>query len=164
MSEGTSLRWAPAAELGLQVMPLVFKLADSLRQTDSSTRATEFRAVEGEAATMGLGVNMEKIGVDERNRIRPRLKTSKLGMMAVAASATEKNLTSKEGFSPERCEALGIEIARMHGPKSQRAPLWRPTIPHVQWLATSFPDAPQSFRARGTYRGRRRMNADVRCM
>src|ERR1035438_1112295 len=49
-------------------------------------------------------------------------------MMAVAASATEKNLTSKEGFSPERREALGIEIARMHGPKSQRAPLCRLTI------------------------------------
>jgi hypothetical protein len=51
------------------VTPLVFKLADSLRQTDSSTRASEFRAVEGEAATMGLGVNMEEIGVDERNRV-----------------------------------------------------------------------------------------------
>ena len=69
MSEGSSLCWAPAAKLGLQVTPLVFKLADSLRQTDSSTRAAEFRAVEGEAATMGLGVNMEEIGVDERNRI-----------------------------------------------------------------------------------------------
>jgi hypothetical protein len=51
------------------VTPLVFKLADSLRQADPSTRATEFCAVEGEAAAMGLGVNMEEIGVDERNRV-----------------------------------------------------------------------------------------------
>ena len=69
MSEGTSLCRAPAAKLGLQVTPLVFKLADSLRQADPSTRATEFCAVEGEAAAMGLGVNMEEIGVDERNRV-----------------------------------------------------------------------------------------------
>ncbi len=67
--EGSSLSWVPAAELGLQVTPLVFKLANSLRQTDSSTRATEFCAVEGEAATIRLGANVKEIGVDERNGV-----------------------------------------------------------------------------------------------
>jgi hypothetical protein len=76
-------------------------------------------SVEGAVATLRLRVNVEEIGVDERDGVRPGLETVKLGMMAVAASATDKNLTSKKSFPPERREALGIEMARMHGPESQ---------------------------------------------
>jgi hypothetical protein len=56
--ESTNQGWAPATELGLQVTPLVFELADRFRKTHSSTRATELRAIESEAATLRLGVNM----------------------------------------------------------------------------------------------------------
>jgi hypothetical protein len=119
--QGASERWAPAAELGLQMAPLEFELADGFEKTRASTRATELRAVESEAATQGLGVNVSEVGVDERDRIRPGLEAAKLGMMAIAASATLKDLASKECFPPERCEALGIEISRVDGPESHDA-------------------------------------------
>ena len=63
--QGASERWAPATELGLQVTPLVFELADRFRKTHSSTGATELRAIESEAATLRLGVNMKEVRVDE---------------------------------------------------------------------------------------------------
>jgi len=119
--QGASERWAPAAELGLQVTPLEFELADGFEKTHASTRATELRAVESEAAKHGLGVNVSEVGVDECDRVRPGLKAAKLGMMAIAASATLKDLASKERFPPERCKALGIEISRVDGPESHEA-------------------------------------------
>jgi hypothetical protein len=67
--ESTSQGWAPATELGLQVTPLVLELADRFRKTHSSTWATELRAVESEAATPGLGVNMKEIRVYERDGV-----------------------------------------------------------------------------------------------
>ena len=122
VAERTSQRRAPPAELGLQVTPLVFELADGLRKTDSSERAADLRAVEGEAAAPRLGVNMKEVGVDECDGVRPCLESVKLGMMAIAARATEKDLASKEGFPPESRETLGIEIARMDGPESHGLP------------------------------------------
>jgi hypothetical protein len=119
--QGASERWAPAAELGLQVTPLEFELADGFEKTHASTRATELRAVESEAATQGLGVNVSEVGVDECDRVRPGLEAAKLGMMAIPASATLKDLASKERFPPERCEARGIEISRVDGPESHDA-------------------------------------------
>jgi hypothetical protein len=118
VSESASKRRAAAAELALQVTPLEFELADGFRKPDSGTRASELRAVEREAATLRLGVNMNEIGVDECDGVRPELEAVKLGMMAVAASAAEKDLTSQERFSPERREALRIEITRVQGPES----------------------------------------------
>jgi hypothetical protein len=63
--ESTSQGGAPASELGLQVTPLVFELADRFRKTHSSTWAAELRAIESEAATLCLGVNMKEVRVDE---------------------------------------------------------------------------------------------------
>ena len=119
--QGASERWAPAAELGLQVTPLEFELADGFEKTHASTRATELRAVESETATQGLGVNVSEVRVDECDRVRPGLEAAKLRMLAIAASATLKDLASKERFPPERCEALGIEISRVDGPQSHDA-------------------------------------------
>ena len=119
--ERPSQRWAPTAQLGLQVTPLVFELADGFRKTHPSTGATELRAVECKAATLRLSVNMKEVGVDECDRIWPSLKTAKLGMMAIAARTTEKHLTSEERFPPERREALGVEVARVDGPESHEA-------------------------------------------
>jgi hypothetical protein len=119
--ESASQGWAPTSQLGLQATPLVFELADGFRKTHSSTWATELRAVEGEAATLRLGVNMKEICVDECDGVWLGLKTAKLGMMAIAARTTEKHLTSKERLAPERREALGVEVARMDGPESHEA-------------------------------------------
>jgi hypothetical protein len=69
VSESASQCWTPVAKLGLQVTPLVFELTDSFRNPHSSTGATELRAIEGEAATLRLGVNMKEVGVDECNRV-----------------------------------------------------------------------------------------------
>ena len=107
----------------MQVTPLEFELADGFEKTRASTRATELRAVESEAAAQGLGVNVNEVGVDECDRVRPGLEAAKLGMMAIAASATLEDLASKERFPPERCEALGIEISRVDGPESHDASL-----------------------------------------
>jgi len=126
--QGARERWAPAAELGLQVTPLEFELADGFEKTHASTRATELRAVESEAATLRLGVNVSEVGVDECDRVRPGLEAAKLGMMAIAASATLKNLASKERFPPERCEALGIEISRVDGPESHDPSFVQPNV------------------------------------
>ena len=94
---------------------------DGFEKTHASTRATELRAVESETATQGLGVNVSEVRVDECDRVRPGLEAAKLRMMAIAASATLKDLASKERFPPERCEALGIEISRVDGPQSHDA-------------------------------------------
>jgi len=126
--QGARERWAPAAELGLQVTPLEFELADGFEKTHASTRATELRAVESEAATLRLGVNVSEVGVDECDRVRPGLEAAKLGMMAIAASATLKDLASKERFPPERCEALGIEISRVDGPESHDLSFVQPNV------------------------------------
>jgi hypothetical protein len=67
--ERASQRRAPAAKLGLQVTPFVFELADGFRKADSSTRATDLRAVEGEAATPRLCMYVKKVGVDERDGV-----------------------------------------------------------------------------------------------
>jgi hypothetical protein len=93
--EGTSQSGAPGAEFCLQVTPLVFELADGFRKTVSGTRIAEFRAVEREAATLRLGVNMKEVGIDECDGVRSGLKTVKLRMVEIGARATEKDLTSK---------------------------------------------------------------------
>jgi hypothetical protein len=93
--EGTSQSWAPGAEFGLQVTPLVFELADSFWKTHSGTRAAELRAVKVEAAALCLGENVKEVGIDECDGVRPGLKTVKLGMVEIAARTTEKDLTSK---------------------------------------------------------------------
>jgi hypothetical protein len=126
--QGASERRAPAAELGLQVTPLEFELAGGFEKTRASARAAELRAVEGEAATHRLGVNVSEVGVDERDRVRPGLEAAKLGMMAIASSATLKDLASEERFPPERREAPGIEISRVDGPESHDAFLVSPRI------------------------------------
>jgi hypothetical protein len=66
-------------------------------------------------------VNVSEVGVDECDRVRPGLEAAQLGMMAIPASATLKDLASKERFPPERCKALGIEISRVDGPESHDA-------------------------------------------
>ena len=76
---GASQGRAPGAKLGPQVTPLVFELADGFRKTRPGARAAELRAVEDEAAALRLGVNMGEVGVDERDGVRPVLKTAKLG-------------------------------------------------------------------------------------
>jgi hypothetical protein len=119
----TSQGRAPATELGLKVMPLVFELADRFRKTHLGTGAAKLRAIELEAATPRLRVNMEEVRVDERDGVRPGLKSAKLGMMAIAARPPKKHLTGKERFPPERREALRVEVTRMDGPESQGAVL-----------------------------------------
>jgi len=113
VSQGASERWAPAAELGLQVTPLEFELADGFEKTHASTRATELRAVESEAATQGLGVNVSEVRVDECDRVRPGLEAAKLWMMAIAASATLKDLASKERFPPENRRVIRVNWRRI---------------------------------------------------
>ena len=119
--EGAGKCRAAAAELGLQVTPLEFKLADGLGKAHAGTRATELSAVESEATTLRLSVNVSEVGIDECDRVRPGLEAVKLGMMAIAASAPEKNLASKERFAPEGRESPGIEITRVDGPESHEA-------------------------------------------
>jgi hypothetical protein len=125
--QGAAERWAPAAELGLQMMPLEFELADGFEKTRAGTTAPELRAVESKAAPQGLGVNVSEVGVDECDRVRRGLEAAKLGMMAIAARAALKDFASKERFPPERGEAPGIEISRVDGPESHDAFLVQPT-------------------------------------
>jgi hypothetical protein len=63
--EGASQCWTSGAKFGPQMTPLVFELAEGFGKTHSGTRAAELRTVERETATLRLGMNMEKVGIDE---------------------------------------------------------------------------------------------------
>jgi len=89
---------------------------DENRHVDS--HAADLAAVKGVATGHCFGMNALQVGTDRGARRRLRAKTLKLRMTPIAASVSAQHCPSQQRLSPQRDEALRIEVSRMQLPKS----------------------------------------------
>lgn len=82
--------------------------------------------VEPVPAPSRLGVYAGQIRIDRCQRCGVRAEALELRMMPVAPGAALKNGLGEQGFTPERHQTLGVQVARVNGPDPQEP--WRLAI------------------------------------
>ena len=105
-------------QFSAQMLPFVKQLSVGFFEDDYLRAAADFRAVEFVAAPGRFLVNGFKKGRNGCGRAWMPLKSVELGMMAVALGLAAKDFLRQQCLAPERDEAFGVEVFRMHGPES----------------------------------------------
>jgi len=82
---------APLGQLGHQVLPFVFDLSGSARDSIDLSDRSDLAAVKRISSLGGLNVNGRKIGVDRQPRLRMLIEADQLRMLCVAARFTTQN-------------------------------------------------------------------------
>lgn len=113
-------------QLAKQMVPLVLDLTDRHKNGFLNSRAANFAAVERIAACYCLGINALQVATDCRARPGQSAKAVKLRMMSIPACSSSKYGSGQQRFSPQRDQALGIEVLRMQRPEPhlRRLALW----------------------------------------
>ncbi len=110
-------RTAPA-QLAHEPLPFVTQLTFAHRDAHQRHHPTEFRCVEGVAATLRFGVNYGEIAIDRGARCRARAKTLQLRVMPLTSRAPAQHFACEQRFAPQCDQALGVEIPWMEGPQA----------------------------------------------
>ena len=100
-----------------QMKPFMVDLAGGDEDGRLDSHAADLAAVEGIAAGDCLGMNALQVCTDYGTWRRLRAKAPKLWMTSIAASVPAQHRLSQQRLSPQRDEALGIEVLRMQRPK-----------------------------------------------
>ena len=100
-----------------QMMPLMLDLADRDGNRRLRSHTADLAAIERVAAGNCLCVNALQVGTDGRTRRGLRAKTLKLWMTSVTASVSAQHCLGQQRLSPQRDQALRIEVLRMQRPK-----------------------------------------------
>ena len=105
-----------------KMTPFVLDLADRDRDPGSQSPAPELTTVEYVPASSGLYVNTCQIRTDGRKRRSLRAKACELWMIAITARVTAQYRSGQQGFTPQRDQALWIEVFRMQRPETHKVP------------------------------------------
>src|SRR5690348_5637109 len=100
-------------ELAEEVGPLEGQLPSTDRDPPGRARASTLLLVESVPAPPGLGIHSGEIGIDRCDRRRMGTEAIELGMMTVAGGAVPEDRPGEKGFTPERDEPLGVQMARV---------------------------------------------------
>lgn len=104
-------------QLPQKMMPLMLDLTSRNQKGCLDSCTADLAAVEGVAASHGLGMNAIEVGTDRGTRRSMKAKALKLRMMAIATRVAAQHGASQQCFSPQRDKALRIEVTRMQRPK-----------------------------------------------
>jgi len=97
-------------EFASEVLAFVVELTARRGDTDLATHTTELSRIERVAARSGLSMHSEEVAVNRGKRRRVLAKPVELGMLTVADRAAAQDLARKQGLSPQRDEALRVEV------------------------------------------------------
>src|SRR3954465_5760407 len=102
-----------------QPSPLVFKLPFGHWNPPRNAGLPELRAVEVIGARERLGMDTAEIDIDRSARSAAGAEALELGVMAIADGAPVKDMPREERFTPERHQALRIQVLRVQRPEPQ---------------------------------------------
>jgi len=111
--------WASSPELAGEMPALIVELTTGRGEADLATHGHELPRVERVAASGGLSVHGYEVAVDGGKRCRVLAEPLKLGVVAIAERAAPQDFACKQSLTPQRDQALRVEVLRMQRPESQ---------------------------------------------
>src|SRR5688572_2840208 len=101
------------------MIPLEFELPPRRHDTLAVAHRSDLRSIEGITTSIGFGVDDGQIPADCAARGGVLLKSQELRMVTIAARRTTQDRAREQRLTPERNQALRIEMRRMERPDTQ---------------------------------------------